>query len=54
VEQLCDHVAVIDKGRVAISGPLADVQAGGSLEDRFVELVGADLEARRAPSWLPS
>ena len=54
VEQLCDHVAVIDKGRVAAAGTLDGVRAGGSLEDRFVELVGASNALRKGPSWLAS
>jgi ABC-2 type transport system ATP-binding protein len=54
VEQLCDHVAVIDTGRVVAAGTLADVRAGASLESRFVELVGAGADTRRAPSWLRS
>ncbi|WP_144123570.1 ABC transporter ATP-binding protein [Catellatospora sichuanensis] len=54
VEQLCDHVAVIDRGRVAAAGPLDEVRAGGTLEDRFVELVGAEVGERRGPSWLAS
>jgi ABC-2 type transport system ATP-binding protein len=54
VEALCDRVAVIDAGRVVASGTLADVQAGSSLEDRFVELVGAGGDTRRVPSWLAS
>jgi ABC-2 type transport system ATP-binding protein len=54
VEQLCDHVAVIDAGRVVAAGTLAEVQAGGSLENRFVELVGAAGAIRKAPSWLAS
>ncbi|MEW9547909.1 ABC transporter ATP-binding protein [Nonomuraea sp. NPDC050783] len=52
VEQLCDHVAVIDKGRVAVAGPLAEVRGEGSLEDRFVELVGAVPAGARGLSWL--
>ncbi|GLX93376.1 ABC transporter ATP-binding protein [Herbidospora sp. NBRC 101105] len=54
VEQLCDHVAVIDGGRVAAAGPLDEVRAGRSLEDRFVELVGADVAGVKGPSWLAS
>jgi ABC-2 type transport system ATP-binding protein len=40
VETLCDHVAVVAAGRVLAAGPLEEVRAGGTLEQRFVELVG--------------
>ncbi|WP_432925417.1 hypothetical protein ACQPZZ_32590 [Microbispora sp. CA-135349] len=52
VEQLCDHVAVIDKGRVAAAGPLAQVRGSGTLEDAFVGLVGAVDGGVRELSWL--
>jgi ABC-2 type transport system ATP-binding protein len=54
VEQVCDHVAVIDTGRVVAAGTLAEVTAGASLENRFVELVGAGTGTGRVPSWLAS
>ncbi|GII79038.1 ABC transporter ATP-binding protein [Sphaerisporangium rufum] len=55
VEQLCDHVAVIDKGRVVAHGTLAEVSGAGSLEKRFVELVAAgDGGAAKGLSWLSS
>jgi ABC-2 type transport system ATP-binding protein len=52
VEQLCDHVGVIDKGRVAAAGSLSDVRGTETLEDRFVELVGATSTAAKGLSWL--
>ncbi|MEV0232441.1 ABC transporter ATP-binding protein [Nonomuraea sp. NPDC050786] len=52
VEQLCDHVGVIDKGRVAAAGPLNEVRGAATLEDRFVELVGADSTGAKGLSWL--
>ncbi|MEQ4718316.1 ABC transporter ATP-binding protein [Nonomuraea sp. B19D2] len=52
VEQLCDHVGVIDKGRVAAAGPLDEVRGAATLEDRFVELVGADSTGAKGLSWL--
>ncbi len=41
VERLCDRVAVVARGRVLDAGPLARVRGAGTLEERFVELVGA-------------
>jgi ABC-2 type transport system ATP-binding protein len=54
VEQLCDHVAIVHRGRIAAAGPLDQVRAGATLEERLVELVGADLDLTRSPSWLVS
>ena len=38
-------------GRIAWVGPLAELQAGGTLEDAFVALVGEPVE-RQGLSWL--
>lgn len=54
VEQLCDHVAVVAGGRVVASGPIDEVRAGRSLEDRFVDLVGAQPTTAEELSWLAS
>ncbi len=51
VERLCDHVAVVHAGRVVAAGPIDAVRAGGTLEDRFVHLVGAPT-ATGDLSWL--
>ena len=40
VEQICDQVAVIDRGRLVAQGPLAEVAAGRDLETMFLELTG--------------
>lgn len=40
VEQICDYVAVIDRGRLAAQGPLTEVAAGRDLETMFLELTG--------------
>jgi ABC-type multidrug transport system ATPase subunit len=41
VEQVADHVAMIDHGRIALNAPLADIrQQHGSLEAAFIVLVG--------------
>jgi ABC-2 type transport system ATP-binding protein len=41
VERLCDYVAIMHKGVLVAAGPVGDVSAGRTLEERFVELVGA-------------
>jgi ABC-2 type transport system ATP-binding protein len=40
VEQICDQVAVIDRGRLVAQGPLAEIAAGRDLETMFMELTG--------------
>ncbi|MEU4428636.1 ABC transporter ATP-binding protein [Actinoplanes sp. NPDC024001] len=52
VEQMCDEVTVIHQGRVVAAGPVAEVAAGRNLEDRFVELVGADATGGDGLDWL--
>jgi len=55
VERLCDHVATVSDGRVARSGPMAEVLGARTnrLEDVFIEVVGADdLSEWGALAWL--
>ncbi|MEV6930672.1 ABC transporter ATP-binding protein [Dactylosporangium sp. NPDC051485] len=53
VEQLCDHVAVVDRGAVVAAGALDDVRDGRSLEEVFVGLVGGERAAMKGElSWL--
>jgi ABC-2 type transport system ATP-binding protein len=54
VEQLCDRVGVIAKGRLVASGTVAEVRGGGSLDDAFVRLVGAQARGAEGLSWLMS
>ncbi len=54
VERLCDAVGVISAGRVVASGPLDVVRGDRSLEDVFVELVGAGGPDEKNLSWLGS
>ena len=50
VEQVADHVAMIDHGRIALSAPLADIRRQhGSLEAAFTALVGRTV-ASAAPA----
>lgn len=52
VEQLCDRVAIVAQGKVAAQGTLDEVRAGASLEDRFVELVGAPAVDEEELAWI--
>jgi ABC-2 type transport system ATP-binding protein len=54
VEQLCDTVAIVVKGRVVAAGPLDEVRGEGSLEDTFVRLAGGEARAPEGLSWLAS
>ncbi|HEX7601912.1 MAG TPA: ABC transporter ATP-binding protein [Polyangiaceae bacterium] len=50
VERLCPLIAILDGGRLRGFGPMAELAAGGTLENAFVELVGG---ARHGElSWL--
>ncbi|GAB3210932.1 ABC transporter ATP-binding protein [Marinactinospora thermotolerans] len=50
VERNCRRVAVVAGGRVLVEGPVEQVAAGSTLNERFVELVGAD--PVRTLEWL--
>jgi ABC-2 type transport system ATP-binding protein len=52
VEKLCSHVGIIVKGRLVEQAALDAIRQGSSLEDRFLELAGADPEGAHKPTWL--
>jgi ABC-2 type transport system ATP-binding protein len=54
VERLCDHIGIIHRGRLVAQGPRATLQSvqGQSLEERFLELVGAGSAQAPALDWL--
>ncbi|MBO3103929.1 ABC transporter ATP-binding protein [Cellulomonas fengjieae] len=54
VEQLCDRVAIVARGQVVADGTLDEVRRGVSLEDRFVELVGAPEVDEEELAWIAS
>lgn len=52
VERICTHVGIIAKGELVEQTSLAELRAGDSLEQRFLEKVGsADSESQHL-SWL--
>jgi ABC-2 type transport system ATP-binding protein len=55
VERLCTHIGVIHHGRLVAQGSLAELRAGepqASLEERFLELIGADAAPTHRLDWL--
>jgi ABC-2 type transport system ATP-binding protein len=53
VEQVCDHVSIIDHGQIVASGTTAQVRGGKTLQQAFIDLVGTRPE-EEGLSWLGS
>jgi ABC-2 type transport system ATP-binding protein len=51
VEKLCSDVGIIARGRLVYQGKMEEARAGGSLEDKFIAVVGREHEAQKL-SWL--
>jgi len=54
VEQVCDHVSIIDKGRIVVTGTIDEVRGGKTLQQAFIDLVGARATDAEVLSWLGS
>jgi ABC-2 type transport system ATP-binding protein len=52
VERLCTHVGIIVKGSLVEQASLEAIRQGASLEERFLEMAGADAEATQKLRWL--
>ncbi|RLE22508.1 MAG: ABC transporter ATP-binding protein [Actinobacteria bacterium] len=52
VERVCDHVGVINRGRLVAAGPIDDLRDGRRLEDAFIDVVGARDMDESALDWL--
>jgi len=52
VEKLCTHVGIIANGKLVHQESMAALRANGSLEERFLQVVGADQMERQKLSWL--
>ncbi|NND74749.1 MAG: ABC transporter ATP-binding protein [Ilumatobacter sp.] len=52
VERVCDHVGVIDRGRLVASGPIDELRDGRRLEDAFIDVVGGAEISDDALDWL--
>jgi ABC-2 type transport system ATP-binding protein len=54
VEHICDHVSVIDKGKILATGTTDEVRAGKTLQQAFIDLVGPRSTDEEGLSWLGS
>jgi ABC-2 type transport system ATP-binding protein len=54
VEQVCDHVSIIDKGRIVATGTTDEVRGGRSLQQAFIDLVGPRAGNEEGLTWLGS
>jgi ABC-2 type transport system ATP-binding protein len=54
VEQVCDHVSIIDKGHIVATGTIDQVRGGKTLQRAFIDLVGAGAGGEEGLSWLGS
>ena len=54
VEKLCDHVAIVHGGRVVAAGPTDEVRDGRTLEQTFIDCVGAGVVRLDHLDWLRS
>jgi ABC-2 type transport system ATP-binding protein len=54
VEQVCDHVSIIDKGRIVATGTTDQVRGGKTLQQAFIDLVGPRTTNEEGLTWLGS
>ncbi|HEX6527298.1 MAG TPA: ABC transporter ATP-binding protein [Streptosporangiaceae bacterium] len=54
VEQVCDHVSIIDKGKILVTGTIDEVRGGKTLQRAFIDLVGPRATDEEVLSWLGS
>jgi ABC-2 type transport system ATP-binding protein len=54
VEQVCDHVSIIDHGRIVAAGTTEQVRGGKTLQQAFIDLVGSKAQDEEGLSWLGS
>ena len=52
VEKLCSDVGIIARGQMVHHGTMEELRRDGSLEDKFLAVVGDDSQERQKLSWL--
>lgn len=51
VEKLCDHIAIINAGKIVAEGSTEELRGSGSLEEAFVRAIGVDRQ-HEVLEWL--
>jgi len=54
VERLCTHVGIISRGKLVCQESMAALRGTSSLEERFLQVVGAGENEQHKLSWLES
>jgi ABC-2 type transport system ATP-binding protein len=54
VEQVCDYVSIIDKGKFVVTGTIDEVRGGKTLQRAFIDLMGPRAADEEVLSWLGS
>jgi ABC-2 type transport system ATP-binding protein len=54
VEQVCDHVSIIDQGHIVATGTIDQVRGGKTLQQAFIDLVGSRATGEEGLTWLGS
>jgi len=54
VEQVCDHVSIIDQGHIVATGTIDQVRGGKTLQQAFIDLVGSRATGGEGLTWLGS
>src|SRR5580704_2169165 len=54
VEQVCDHVSIIDQGKIVATGTTEAVRGGKTLQRAFIDLVGPRASDEEVLAWLGS
>ncbi len=52
VEKLCTHVGIVAQGKLVMQTSMDDVRQNGTLEERFLEVVGNGQVEKQKLSWL--
>jgi ABC-2 type transport system ATP-binding protein len=52
VEKLCTDVGIIAHGELVHQGSMEELRSAGSLEDKFLAVVGSDKQEPQKLSWL--